>query len=460
MTAISCLSIAGCRASLDLLEKVAYPPEELGAHLPVLLGRSHARGLAVLSTCQRTEIYATWADEPDAGALRAALAADRGIPAQVLDAAATTYFDEAAARHLFRVAAGLESFVLGETEIAGQVRAAAVASRLAGGNDVVLDRLLSAAIHASRHAHRRAPVAAAGRSVASVALDAIATSPGGSLAGRRLLVVGAGQVARVVVARATALGSRVTVCNRTRRRAERLTATGATVVDLSALAACLAETDIAVLATAAPHPLVDAAMLRSARTATTGPLTLIDLSLPRNVDARVRDVPSVRLFDLADLRAAGAREAAAFAAHVAAAEAIIETELARYARWSAGRSVAAAMRQMRGDAERVAREEIARIADGVPEDARPAVERAVLRTVGRLVHGPTRELLAAAQNGDTHLVSALARLYVSRSGSAAHDPHATTRLDGSALDAKRAEVRAREQATHQRGVHATDELAV
>ncbi len=179
-----------------------------------------------------------------------------------MSAAATGYAGDAAARHLLRVATGLESFVLGETEVAGQVRAAAEASRSAGG-DVVLDRLLDTAVSAARRAHRCTGVAATSRSVAAAAVDVVA----GDLPGRRLLLVGAGQVAATVVARGVALGAQVTVCNRTRRHADRFAAAGATVVDLAELPAVLATTDVAFLATAAPHPLVDAELLRACRPA-------------------------------------------------------------------------------------------------------------------------------------------------------------------------------------------------
>jgi glutamyl-tRNA reductase len=125
MTELSCLSITGCDASLKLLERLYYAREGLAEHLTALRANSHARAVALLSTCQRTEVYATWPGAPDEAALLAALAADRSIPSRAVRLAARTYRGDEAARHLLRVASGLESFVLGETEIAGQVRAAA-----------------------------------------------------------------------------------------------------------------------------------------------------------------------------------------------------------------------------------------------------------------------------------------------------------------------------------------------
>jgi glutamyl-tRNA reductase len=111
MTGLSCLSITACHASLDVLERLSYSREDLARCLTSLRANSHARAVAVLSTCQRTEIYATWPGEPDHPALLSALALDRGIPGRVLHPVAQTYCGDAAARHLLRVASGLESFV-------------------------------------------------------------------------------------------------------------------------------------------------------------------------------------------------------------------------------------------------------------------------------------------------------------------------------------------------------------
>ncbi|HEY9482596.1 MAG TPA: glutamyl-tRNA reductase [Micromonosporaceae bacterium] len=473
MNGLSCVSFAGCHVSLELLERLAYPREELSERLATLRTKSNARAVAVLSTCQRTEVYATWTGEPDDAALLAALACDRGILPAELDSVVRIYRGDAAAHHLLRVACGLESFVLGENQIAGQVRAAADVSRAtSGGDDVVLQRLMDAAISASRKRQRRTSIAATSRSVASVAVDAVVASTG-AITGRQLLVVGAGDVAAVVVERAVELGAVVTVCNRTRRHADRFAAAGVRVIDLAGLTDCLATADIAILATAAPHPLIDRRRLTSARPAGAGSLVLVDLSLPRNVDPAVRAMSSVRLIDLADLRAAGAGDAAHLADDVAVVEQIIETELRRYIQWLTSRSAAADLRRMRGDAEDAAREEIARIATGLPVEVRALMESALLRMVHRLVHGPTRELLAAAKAGDTHLVNVLAGLYAampstsSPLGPAADkhvspgdDPHATTGRRGLPFDVQRPQSCTTEKTAYERGVHSAHKVAM
>ncbi|MGN6795994.1 MAG: glutamyl-tRNA reductase [Streptosporangiaceae bacterium] len=471
MTGLSCLSITAYDAPLDLLERLTYTREELARRLASIRINSQARAIAVLSTCQRTEVYATWSGEPDHPALLTALALDRVVPVRVLRPLARTYRGDAAARHLLRVASGLESFVLGESEIAGQVRTAAEISRSAGMGDVELERLMDAAISASRKRQRQTSLLPSTRSVASVAVDAVMMSSGGTLAGKRLLVVGAGQVAAVVVKRAAELQAVVTVCNRTRRHAGRLAATGIAVADFSNLAACLAASDVAILATAAPCPLVDTKLLRSVRAPDTPTLTLVDLSLPRNVDPAVRALSWVRLIDLAGLRSDEMSSASDLARDLAVADVIVETELQRYRRWVAGRSAAVALHRMRSGAEAIAREELARITVELPPEIRVSVERVLLKTVHRLVHKPTLELRAAAEAHDSGLVGVLAGLFDAAPAAgeqaadgtglpAADQPDAAVRPPHPPLDVQRRNMRTAEQARDERGVHSAHQLTM
>lgn len=417
MTAIGCAALTGCRTPLDLLERLAYSHDDLAGRLPALRAAGGVEHLAVLSTCQRTELYVTWADRPDPDRLVAALAADRGLPVAAVRDAVTWWRGEECVRHLMRVTSGLESFVLGETEVIGQVRIAAQLARDTGACSGELDALLRAAVSAARRVHRETSFVAAGRSVGSAAVDLAAAWPtlAGGLAGRRVLMVGAGQIANAVVARARHLGAEVTVCNRTRRHAERFAAAGATVVDLSELDGCLAGSDVVVLGTAAPHPLVDPATLTRTRSARSAPLLLVDLSVPRNVDPAVRGmdgvgpVDLVDLTDLADRRTTGSGDAAALTVDVARAEHVVEEELTRFSRWLRSRAAASAVRRLRAEADDVGRQEYDRVATRLPAEARALLELAVHRTVHRLVHAPTQALLEAAVVGNRDLVETLSR---------------------------------------------------
>src|SRR5262249_16865490 len=219
------------------------------------------------------------------------------------------------------------------------------------------------------------------------------------------------------------------------------------VVDLADLADCLAASDIAILATAAPLPLVDAHILRSARAAGAGPLTVVDLSMPRNVDPAVAALPWVRLIDLADLRSDGIAGAGDRAGGRAAPGEITEPELQRSLGWLAVRSAAPALHRRRSGAEDIAREELARVAGELPAEIRSSMERVLLKTVHRLVHKPTLELRAAVEADDSDLVSVLAGLFdaapspagrtAGDAGLPAADPDATARARHPALDVQR-----------------------
>jgi glutamyl-tRNA reductase len=256
--------------------------------------------------------------------------------------------------------------------------------------------------------HRDTSFAAAGRSVAGAAVDALLERRGDDLTGVRLLVVGAGQVATVVVDRAVRAGAEVTVANRTLRRAERLRRAGARVVDLAEVDALLRTVDAAILATAAPHHLVDAASVRGPRAR---PLLLIDLCMPRNVDPAVRQVDGVELVDLHDLGQAAASGPGSLVSDIDTAERLVREEAARYLRWLQTRTAADRVRRLRADADAVAREEARRVAGRLPLDIQAVVEEALVRTARRLAHGPTVTLLTAAENGDDRLVALLSGLF-------------------------------------------------
>ena len=411
MTALASVSVTSCRSTLPLLERTSYSTVQLADRLPVLRGLSGAEQLVVLSTCERTELYACWSGEPDPDALVRALATERGLAPTEVGAASARFVGVDAVRHLFRVATGLESFVLGEKDVVGQVRTAVELARDAGTLGLELERLLAAAVSTSRRAHRRTGFDEAGRSVGSAAVEAVTEMRGGTLTGCRMLVVGAGEMAATVVEHACRLGASVTVCNRTRRRAARFQDAGAAVVDLADLDRCLATADVAIFGTSAPHPLIDRTLVERALSGRPDPLLVVDLCLPRNVDTSVRELAGVRVVDLADLRATGVGDAASMARDAAVAAGIVDTEVTRFWTWLAGRPAAEAVRRLRADSEAVLRQELQRLRPLLPPELHEVVEQGLLRTVHRLIHGPTRELLAAAEAGGGVPLERLAAMF-------------------------------------------------
>jgi len=408
---LACLAVSGCGASLPLFEAISFTRDELQGALLDLRQRAGASQLSLLATCERIELYATWTRRTEPSALVRALAQNRGLPSSVIDGASELLVGRGAAHHLLRVTSGLESFVLGERDIVAQVRMSAETSRASGTFGLELERLMATAVNTSRRVHRETSFGEGGRSVAAAAVHLAAAEYGGDLSGRRVLVIGAGPVAAEVVRSAGHLGAAVTVCNRTRRHAERLAAAGATVVDLGQLLDVLPTVDVAIFGTASPQRLVEAEQMARARLPQQRETLVIDLCVPRNVDPGVGALEGVRLVDLTDLRSAGGMEDEAVTRDVARAEEIVNAELERFLRWIAGRSAAASMRRLRADAETCTRSQIEHAARGVPEAFRPLIEDTVRRTVHQLAHGPTKRLLEAAGAGDDQLVEVLAGLF-------------------------------------------------
>ena len=426
MTSIACLTVAGAAVPLAFLERLSMRPDDAPL-LRRLLAGSGADQVVVLSTCERVELYAAWSGPARPDDLLVALATERRIAAAEVAAAAHAHVGEDAVRHLFRVVCGLESFVLGETDIVAQVRAAAAGARGSAVSGCELDRLLATAVSTSRRVHRRTGFGESTRSVADAAVETVAARIGsgasaGPLVGRRVLVVGAGRLAASVVARAGRLGACVTVCNRTRRHADRFAAAGASVVTLDALPDALRSADAVILGTASPLRLIDAAMIRAARAgrrSAGGDLVVVDACLPRNVEPGVRDLPGVVLLDLADLRADGTGPSLALTRDAEVAASIVEEEVHGFTRWLAGRDIVPMVRALRDDVDAYAAAEARRVAADVadelaarlPDEVATALRAAVHRSVRRLAHRPTELLVDAALAGDPATVAAISVLF-------------------------------------------------
>lgn len=406
-----CVAVTGVRAPMAVLEALSRPREELPESLPDLRRTASVDQLCLITTCERVELYAFDAAGPDPGSLVRALAQSRGVPEETVRGAAEVLTGRDAARHLLRVAAGLESFVLGENDIVGQVRSAAAASHDAGVGGLELDRLVATAVNTSRRVRASTSFGESGRSVAAAAVRVAAQENGGDLVGRSVLVVGGGEVAAQAVDSATRAGAAVTVCARTRRRAERLAEAGAALVPLDRLSELLPSSDVVIFATASAEPLLEPAGVRPPLGAGRRPLLVLDLCVPRNVHPEVRDVPGVRLLDLADLRATYAVDNEHLSRDVARAGQVVEDELDRYHQWSARRSAAASVRQLHEDLEVCVRTQTLEATRGVPEDLRPLVVEGIRRGLAQLAHGPTRRLMEAADAGDDRLVEILGGIF-------------------------------------------------
>ncbi len=401
-----------------------------GARPAAVAGRPAARVAAArvaLATCNRSEAYA-WAPAAAAGsrALEAqyvALARDwmgTDVGARQLLAVARRRAGDPAAAHLLRVAAGLESQVLGDSQLLGQLREAHAAAGGAGATGGVLHRLFETALRVGKRVRTETALSSGRHSVGAEAANVVLRRFG-SLAHARVVVVGCGTTGERVARQLAKLGARdLVLVNRSPERAERLVAAvGGRAAPLAALYGELALADVAIVATASIEPVVYADPLVSARrrcSTAQYPLLIVDLSVPRNVDPALHSVAAVTVVDLDALRpavAAGERERGA---SVPAAERIVEEERAGLAEWVRDAAAREAVRPFCAALAAVCRREVAYAVGMAGADAavRDAVaERAAGRVVAKLLAGPMQTLRAAAAEGEScdALVAALARLF-------------------------------------------------
>jgi glutamyl-tRNA reductase len=281
-------------AGIQLREQLAFSPAEVAAWLQ---GQAAAGSTALLlSTCNRCEIY--WTGGPDLEAWFRDFALTRGAPVGEM---LLRLDGEEAVRHLFHVAAGLDSQVLGEAEVLGQVRRAYDAARAAGTTNRLIDMVLSAALVAGRRVRRETKLGRHPASVGSAAVD-VASSVAG-LAHARVLVIGAGEVAEGVLKALRGHTAGTAVVTRKFERAALLASSfDAVAGEWDALDAMLAAADVVFVGTAASVPVLGAARLAEAVGSSGRQVAVFDLSVPRNVEPAARDIPGIKLFDLDDLQ--------------------------------------------------------------------------------------------------------------------------------------------------------------
>jgi len=381
-------------APVSLREALTIPADTLPGVLAEL--RQSVAEVLVLSTCNRVELYAVCGHEASgAELLRQFLATRAGLPLRTVRDATYAYGHRAAVRHLLRVAAGLDSMVVGESEVLGQVRRALVAAREADTLGPVLDRLGDAAVACGKRA-RATTSLGDGESVASVAMRLAARDRGG-LEGASVVVLGAGETAKSAVAHlGTIPNVRVTILNRTHERAVEL----ASFYEFDArpwdeLPDALATADVVVGCTGARTPVVDEGTLASARRVESHPLVCIDLGLPRDIDPAVASMPGVKLIDLERVGTETSARRADRSRDLGQAESVVEHETERYMEWWHGRGVAATIGRLHARANAIREAELERALarlPGLDAQARAVVRDLAMRMAAKLLHEPTLTL--------------------------------------------------------------------
>lgn len=387
---------------LDLLERLAIADADLTKVLHGLVSRPDVREALVLSTCNRTEIYAVAERFHGAFAdLRDTLCELGSLPPEDLHPHLYTHYDDAAVTHLFEVAAGLDSSVLGETEILGQVRRAWERAHDEGATRSTLNGLFRHAVEVGKRARHETGISRSTASVSHAAVE-MAREHLGALPGRRVVVIGAGEVGQGVVTALVGAGAdQVTVMNRTFERGRALAErVGADMAPLGELDAHLAEADVVVTCVGAGQPVLDVARVQAVRARRPdAPLLVIDLALPRDVDVAVGDLNAVTRYDLDDLREWAARGVAAREAEVERVRAIVGDEVERYLLEATARQAAPLVASLHDRAEHVRQGELDRLQSklaSLDDDQRAAVDALTRGIVAKLLHGPSVRLKAEA----------------------------------------------------------------
>lgn len=408
-------------APIGLLERVAIGEEMLPKALYQLATYEHVLEAAVLSTCNRVEVYAVVSRfHGGVQDVRNFLSEFCHVAPEDLADHLYTYYDDAAVRHLLRVAAGIDSLVVGESEILGQVRRAYQVALAEGSAQRLLGAAFRRALKTGKRARSETGIAKNPASVSSAAVElARRALPGGSLTGRRVVVVGAGKMGRLAARALIHSGAgNVAVINRSPERARELAAElGVEPLPFSALAGALVDADIVICSTTSPAVIVPRPLVERAlgERRADGPLFIVDIAVPRDVDPEVASLPGVVLRDIEDLKGVVEASLGSRMSEIAAVEQIVDEELGGFLDWQSASEIGPTIAQVVGRAEAIRRAELERLAgrlSSLNEEQRAAVEQLTRRIAAKILHGPidkAREL-ASAKQGHLYL-SALRELF-------------------------------------------------
>jgi glutamyl-tRNA reductase len=402
------LGVSHKTAPVEVRERLALDEHDAERLLRELTAHDEVHEAVAISTCNRTELYLVAGDpvQAEADAL-ARLATYAGIRPTELAHVVYTPRNCDAARQLYRVASGLESMIVGEAEVQGQVRRAYELALAAGTTGPLTNRLFRAALEAGKRVRTQTGIGRARVSVSTVAVE-LARQTVGELAARSVIVIGAGETSeRTAQALADQGVTTIFVANRHADRARALAERfGGTVGSLDELPARLHDADIVVASTSSPHALIEAEALEAVMKARDRrPLVLIDIAVPRDIEPGCGDVEGVALYDIDDLQAVVARNLEVRASERAGAEAVVEEEIQRFARWMAQLDVVPTIAALRehgaGIVDQVLSENAGRWESASPRDlARiEAVARSVMQ---RLLHEPTLRLKGGDDDAAGH----------------------------------------------------------
>jgi glutamyl-tRNA reductase len=402
-------------APLPVRERVVFHVEKLFDALGELTRERSAAEAAILSTCNRTELYLS-TDEPQTAAEW--LAHYHRLQPTELQPYLYTLPQAEAVRHTFRVASGLDSMVLGEPQILGQMKEAVRVAESAGTLGTVLHKLFQRSFAVAKEVRTTTQVGANSVSMAAAAVK-LAARIFPSLKDQNVLFIGAGEMIELTAPHFAAQApARITVANRTLERAHALAHRfSGQAVELRELAAQLHEHDIVVSCTASSLPILGKGLVeRALRTRKHRPMFMVDLAVPRDIEAEVAELDDVFLYTVDDLQGIVQGNLDARRSALEQAEAIVETQVGQFMHWMAARDAVPLIRAIRDQGEAARRLELERALRHLQrgDDPKQVLESLSQGLVNKLLHGPTQALNEAAAAERRELAALIERLYRSR----------------------------------------------
>ena len=418
MAELLALGVSHKTAPLELRERLALTEGRAVGVLAAMVERDEIAEAAAISTCNRTELYVVAPDPVGAEAVVLGFLS-REAETQPTDLVGHLYSlrGATAAEHLFKVTAGLDSMIIGEAEVQGQVKRAYELALVEGATGPILNHAFRAALAAGKRARTETGISERSMSIPSVAVE-LAQRTLGDLDQRRVLVIGAGETAELT---ARALATRgvqaIFIANRHYDRAIGLAARfSGRAVRFEELPEEMIGADIVVASTSSPHHVVEREGLTEVMSARVGrPLLLIDLAVPRDIHPACREVPGISLHDMDDLQALVERNASGRESEARRAEGILRAELGRFERWLLAQDVTPTIAALRERAERVVEGVLAENEprwEGLTDADRERLTAAARSIASRLLHEPTLRLKRAAGDDDSYAkIAALRELF-------------------------------------------------
>ena len=392
MPEVFVVGISWRTAPVAVREKLAYRDDEIARTVTSLIAAPEIAEAMLISTCNRVEVYGVATNEAAAAAVacKRFLIADRAAPADLVDAALYERNAGAAIRHVFEVASALDSLVVGEAQILGQLKDAYATAHAAGAIGPILGRCVERAFGVAKRVRSETPIARGAANVATVAVD-LAGRVFGDLAGRHVLVVGAGKMSRLAARHLRRAGAgTVTVTNRSPARADAL----AEEVDgvarpWSDLDKLLAAADVVISSTGAREPVLTRALFKQvAKARRWRPIVVIDIAVPRDADPGITDLEGVYLFDIDDLEKVVAANLAERQKAAGEAARIVDVEVGQFQQWARSQHVVPTIRALRDHFARVADAEVQKTLEQLArkdKELTPAQREEAVRRLGQLI---------------------------------------------------------------------------